>query len=68
MTKHQMPHDDRKHQSTTHKGSQGERSMPGAQQDQRSDTQRMGSGDNQQRQSPGRGDEGKGRDSGGDRR
>jgi hypothetical protein len=63
MTKHQMPHDDRKHQSTP-----GDRSMPGGQRDNRTDTQRMGSSENQQRQSPGRGDEGKGRDSGGDRR
>jgi hypothetical protein len=63
MTKHQMPRDDRKQQSM-----HGDRSTPGGQRDHRTDTQRMGSGENQQRQSPGRGDEGKGRDSGGDRR
>lgn len=63
MTKHQMPneHSDRKNQSM-----QGERQ--GGQRDSRGDTQRMGSNENRQRQSPGRGDEGKGRDSGGDRR
>lgn len=66
MTKHQMPNDERKNQST--KSTQGDRPMPGGQRDDRSDTQRMGSSDSQQRQSPGRGDEGKGRDSGGDRR
>ena len=64
MTKHQMPNDDRdrKNQSTPSDRQAGQR-------DTRSDdTQRMGSNENQQRQSPGRGDEGKGRDSGGDRR
>ena len=63
MTKQQTPshNQDRKPQTTP-----GERH--GSQRDPRSDTQRMGSGDSQQRQSPGRGDEGRGRDSGGDRR
>ena len=63
MTKHQMPNEerDRKNQSM-----QGDRQA--SPRDNRSDTQRMGSNENQQRQSPGRGDEGKGRDSGGDRR
>ena len=65
MTKHQMPGNDRdrKNQSV-----QGDRSVQGRQHDDRSDTQRLGSNENPQRQSPGRGDEGKGRDSGGDRR
>ncbi|MFC5576851.1 hypothetical protein ACFPOA_02340 [Lysobacter niabensis] len=63
MTKHQMPNEerDRKNQST-----QGDRQA--GPRENRSDTQRMGSNESQQRQSPGRGDEGKGRDSGGDRR
>ena len=67
MTKHQTPNDERKNQSTK-QSTQGDRPMQGGQRDVRSDTQRMDSSESQQRQSPGRGDEGKGRDSGGDRR
>ena len=67
MTKHQMPNDERKNQSAR-QPTQSDRPMQGQQRDDRSDPQRMGSSENQQRQSPGRGDDGKGRDSGGDRR
>lgn len=65
MTKHQMPGSDRDRKNQP---MQGDRPVQGRQRDDRSDTQRMGSNENQQRQSPGRGDEGKGRDNGGNRR
>lgn len=65
MTRHQMPGNDRDRKSQS---TQGDRPVQGRPHGDRSDAQRMGSNDNQQRQSPGRGDEGKGRDSGGDRR
>lgn len=71
MSKHPMPGNDRvpgNDRNRKNQPVQDDRSVQGRQRDDRSDTQRMGSNENPQRQSPGRGDEGKGRDSGDDRR